>query len=199
LKNSIYIALLILLAFAKGSFAQLSQEELDTCVVYTSIESALNNPEDVYILKLNKKKYKVLPKEILQFSNLQVLELKKNKLLVLPDELSQLINLETLDLSKNQFEVFPKCITELTNLKNLNLSQNIITAIPYAINNLKKLEYLDMWSNELYVIPESISELKSLKVFDLRVIQFTDKEKSHIKKLLPNTKVHFSNSCNCAN
>ena len=54
-----------------------------------------------------------------------------------------------------------------------------------------------MWSNELVKIPDEISQLTSLKEVDLRVIQLSDREKERISGLLPNTKVHFSNSCNC--
>jgi Leucine-rich repeat (LRR) protein len=65
------------------------------------------------------------------------------------------------------------------------------------IKNLQKLEYLDMWSNNLNSFPESLNELKKLKEFDLRVIQFTKGEKDRIITLLPDTKIHFSSSCNC--
>ena len=54
-----------------------------------------------------------------------------------------------------------------------------------------------MWSNELIEIPDEIGQLTSLKEVDLRVIQFSDREKERISELLPNTKVFFSNSCNC--
>ena len=94
-------------------------------------------------------------------------------------------------------DAFPTDIVELTNLKRLILNQNDIEGIPYMIKNLQKLEYLDMWSNNLSKFPESLTEMKNLKEFDLRVIQFTDDEKERIATLLPNTKIHFSNSCNC--
>jgi Leucine-rich repeat (LRR) protein len=178
--------------------AQLSQDELDTCRIYTSLESALHNPDDVYILRLPKSKLKEVPLEILQFKNLNILDLSKNKLSELPDTLAILQYLQEVDLGKNKFEVFPVVLTKLIHLKKLTLSQNMITAIPFDINQLKDLEVLDMWSNDLYVIPDSISDLKKLKLFDLRVIQFSETEKEHISKLLPNTKIEFSNSCNCA-
>ena len=112
--------------------------------------------------------------------------------------MAQLKYLEKVSLSKNEFETFPIVLTELTDLKKLYLDQNQITAIPHDINKLIKLEVLDMWSNELYIVPESISELQNLKVFDLRVIQMTQAEQDRIKALLPDTKVYFSTSCNCA-
>ena len=171
---------------------------LDTCIIYKSIESALKNPEKVFILDLSKEGYKVFPQEILQFENLVSLKLAKNKLSVIPDEIKQLRYLEILALGKNNFSTFPVSITNLPNLKKLYIDQNEITAIPHDINKLQKLEVLDMWSNDLYIVPESISQLAKLKVFDLRVIQMSKDEQERIIKLLPNTKVHFSNTCDCA-
>lgn len=172
--------------------------DLDTCKTFNSLETAIRNPNDVFILDLTKNKLKEFPKEILAFKNLRVLILAKNKLSDLPFELAQLSYLEKVSISKNDFETFPVVLTELTNLQKLYLDQNKITAIPHDINKLKKLEVLDMWSNDLYVVPESISELENLKVFDLRVIQMTQSEQDKIKALLPNSKVYFSTSCNCA-
>ena len=106
--------------------------------------------------------------------------------------------MEVIYLSKNYFSTFPIALTLLPQLKKLYIDQNEITAIPHDINKLQELELLDMWSNDLYIVPESISELKKLKVFDLRVIQMSNDEQERINKLLPNTKVHFSNTCNCA-
>ena len=70
-------------------------------------------------------------------------------------------------------------------------------AIPSEIKRIKSLKKLDLWSNELSEIPNEISELTNLKELDLRVIQFSDKDIERIISLLPNTKIYFSNSCNC--
>lgn len=193
-----WISLIAWLLFSNQLSAQLlSKEQLDTCRVYTSLEQAIRHPERVYILDLSKQKIKDFPKEILQFKNLNILKLNKNKLEQLPDSLSQLINLQEIELDNNRFSHFPLVLTDLINLKKIVISQNEIEEIPFAIRNLQKLEHLDMWSNNLFKIPNSISELKNLKVFDLRVIQFSTEEKDRLEKLLPNTKIHFSNSCNC--
>lgn len=191
-------SLVVMLFFFNQLSAQLlTKEQLDTCRVYTSLEQALRHPERVYILDLSKQKIKKFPQEILQFKNLNILKLNKNKLDQLPDSLSQLINIQEIELDKNNFSHFPIVLTELINLKKIIISQNEVEEIPFAIKNLKKLEHLDMWSNNLFKIPDSISELENLKVFDLRVIQFSSEEKERLEKLLPNTKIHFSNSCNC--
>lgn len=189
----------ILFLLSNYNFSQdIKDVDLDTCKTFNSLETALRNPNEVFILDLTKSKLKEFPKEILAFKNLRVLILAKNKLSDLPFELAQLSYLEKVSISKNDFETFPLVLTELTNLQKLYLDQNQITAIPHDINKLIKLEVLDMWSNELYIVPESISELQNLRIFDVRVIQMTQVEQDRIKALLPNTKVYFSTTCNCS-
>jgi Leucine-rich repeat (LRR) protein len=93
---------------------------------------------------------------------------------------------------------FPLGITHLYQLERLVLSENQIERIPFDIGNLKNLVFLDMWSNELSYFPDSMRELTQLKEFDLRVIQLSKAEKAQVIDLLPNTKIHFSQSCNCS-
>lgn len=195
--NRIFIIILFFGIYNAGLSQTLSEEDLDTCYIFSSIEKASKTPDEVYILDLTKSKLKAFPLEILSFKNLNVLKLGKNRISSVPEGISKLIYLQELDLGKNRLEEFPGDIVELVNLKKLVLNQNYIEGIPYMIKNLQKLEYLDMWSNNLSSFPESLSELINLKEFDLRVIQFTKDEKERITKLLPNTKIHFSASCNC--
>jgi Leucine-rich repeat (LRR) protein len=197
MRNRLFIFILFLGFLTKGFTQVLSEQELDTCYIYTTIEKASKTPDAIYVLDLTKSKLKDFPLEVLVFKNLNILKLGKNKITSVPDGLSKLIFLQELDLGKNKLDAFPGCIVELRQLKKLVLNQNYIEGIPYMIKNLQKLEYLDMWSNNLSSFPESLNELKNLKEFDLRVIQFTKGEKERITKLLPNAKVHFSASCNC--
>ena len=197
MRNKLFIVILFLGFFTKGSSQVLSEQELDTCYIYTTIEKASKIPEAVYVLDLTKSKLKAFPLEILKFKNLNILKLGKNKISSVPEGISQLLFLQELDLGKNKLDAFPGGIVELVNLKQLVLNQNYIEGIPYMIKNLQKLEYLDMWSNNLNSFPESLNELKKLQELDLRVIQFTKDEKDRITTLLPDTKIHFSSSCNC--
>ena len=197
MRNKLFLFILFLVIFTKGSSQVLSEQDLDTCYIYTTIEKASRLPDAVYVLDLTKSKLKAFPDEILNFKNLNILKLGKNKIASVPEGISKLIFLQELDLGKNKLDGFPGGIVELVNLKKLVLNQNYIEGIPYMIKNLQKLEYLDMWSNNLGSFPESLNDLKALKEFDLRVIQFTTEEKERIKNLLPNAKIHFSASCNC--
>ena len=58
----------------------LSQAYDSTKTIFTSLETALLQPENVYHLRLRKKRLDSLPKEIYQLQNLRILDLSKNKL-----------------------------------------------------------------------------------------------------------------------
>jgi len=192
--------LLILFIFINYSLCHsqlLLPSQLDTCKVYKSLDKALASKQKVYILDISRKKLKTFPIQILELESLNKLILKSNKIDSIPKAISSLLYLQELNISKNRLNYFPREICSITNLKRLILNQNLITSIPSEIKQLNNLEYLDMWSNELKYIPDEISELKKLKEFDLRVILFSKTEKQRISRLLPNTEIHFSNSCNC--
>tara|TARA_B110000438_G_C15613684_1_gene563345 strand:+ start:17 stop:640 length:624 start_codon:yes stop_codon:yes gene_type:complete len=189
---------LILLTLSISSYTQLlSKESLDTCKIYKSIEQAKANPKAVYILDLSKKKLSAIPNEISLFKNLQVLKLSKNKISNIDTSISFPLLIQEINLSRNKLELFPLKVLTLSNLKRLILNQNIIKNIPDGINELQNLIYLDMWSNNLSKISNNIKFLNKLEELDLRVIMFSNKEKERIRNLIPNAKVHFSNSCNC--
>lgn len=180
----------------------ISQEEVvvvDSTKVFKSLDDALENPEIVFHLKLTKKKLSEFPESIFLFKNLMSLDLSKNKLSNIPMGITELKNLRELKLNKNKFIQFPLAVCELDSLRLLGINQNSIAVIPPEIGNLKELTYLDMWSNDLDVFPSELQQLQKLKEFDLRVIQLSDEQQRHIVFLLPKTKIHMSNSCNCAN
>ena len=175
----------------------LGSAALDTMKVYRSLDKALKEPEKVYILDLNKEKLKDFPLEILQLKNLNVLLLQKNKFKEIPDTIQNLTYLQELDLSRNKLTEIPVGITKLQHLKSLTLNRNQIEALPPEFGNLSELQYLDMWSNNLSEFPRELSKLEKLKTFDLRVISYNSDEQKYIQKLLPETEILFSNSCNC--
>ena len=171
--------------------------DLDTCRTFTSIESAMINPDVVYKLNLHKMKLKEFPEEILHLSNLLVLDLSKNKLTEIPEEIGELSHLVEVNLSKNKIVSFPVGLTQCHLLRKITLSQNEDSLPP--IGNLSQLEYLDLWSNNLGYYPNEMKKLVQLKELDLRVINLNKQEQQRISSLLPNTKIHFSPSCDCAN
>lgn len=193
---SIFISLLLSVAQIKGQTLALS--DLDTLPLLSLEEAKKLPPSEVYRLSLKKEKLTELPKEIFLFENLQELNLTKNKIYYFPKNLDQFKYLQILNFSNNRLATIPKEIGNLTNLKKLILNQNSFAYLPEEIGALKKLELLDLWGNEISHLPDEIVELRStLKELDMRVILMSNQEHQNIKALLPETKIHFSKSCNC--
>ncbi len=171
---------------------------LDTLTGFTSLEEALKHPEQVIKLELRKKKLKVFPPEIFQFTNLQYLDLSKNNITEIPTGISALKSLQYFTIARNNLIEFPAEIGELTNLYYFNANQNDLIGITAQIGKLEKLRNFDLWSNNLEHFPDELQNLKSLKVLDLRVIMIPDAEQARIQALLPNVKIYFSPYCRCS-
>ena len=71
------------------------------------MEAALENPKEVYVLRLNSKKLTQFPAEITQLSNLEELFLMNNAIQEIPHSILQLKKLRKLILENNQIEVIP--------------------------------------------------------------------------------------------
>lgn len=187
----------LIFAFLTTNAQRLSEEQLKEKPVFTSLEEALQNPNEVYRLKL---RYKgdSLPEEIFRLTHLQELQAQRCKLAVLNSRIDELQNLEYLNISGNHLVRLPESIGRLTHLKTLVISRNIIEYLPESIGNLHELTYIDAWENPLYVLPESISNLKNtLKTIDLRQIDLRDAELERMEELLPYTKIEFTSTCDC--
>jgi len=183
--------------------------------VYTSLEEAFANTDEVYNLILNDNQLTSLPESIGNLTNLQELWLDENQLTSLPESIGNLTNLQTLSLSGNQFTTLPEWIGNLTNLQTLWLDENQLTSLPESIGNLKNLQVLWLDENQLTSLPESILNLMNLQTLSLSGNQFTtlpewignltnlqvlwlddnnltEAEKKRIKKLLPDCEIGFS-------
>jgi Leucine-rich repeat (LRR) protein len=166
-------------------------------VIYTSLEEALLNPNEVRYLSLKHKKLRTLPQEIYQFKNLEILDLSKNRLEEIPSEIDKFKQLKEINVANNNLTTLPIQIGQLIHLKKILASQNNIALLPNTISNLINLELLDLWSNEIESFPDEIGALKQLKFVDLRGIMLSDEQKSNIRSLLPNADIQFSMGCNC--
>ena len=177
----------------------LNSVALDTVPTY-NLQQALNqNPLEVYKLSLKKMKLTELPTEILKFKNLQYLDLQKNKLKTFPASLQNFKYLQELNISYNKIEIITKELGQLVHLMKFTANNNLIVSLPKEIEHLKKLKYIDIWGNDIGSLPYEIQKLKdNLIELDMRVILMSKEENKKIKKLLPNTKIRFSKSCNCA-
>ena len=174
-----------------------AQNEVDTSKIITTLEEALQSPQNVYKLQLRKLPKHQIPDTVFTFANLRWLDVSKNKLKEIPAGIGKLQQLEYLDASKNKLTSVPYTLGFLKNLKVLLLNQNEIETLPKEISNLESLENLDLWSNEIDQFPASISQLHKLKRLDMRVININEPEQQAIKALLPNTEIFFSGGCNC--
>lgn len=192
---------IFIFAFLSNSY--LIAQPLDSATlaskpVFTSLQEALKNPEQVYRLNLKKQKLKKVPLEIFKLTNIQELNLSRNKLTEIPAGIENFPNLQYLDVSVNELNSLPPEIGQCHYLKKMVLNRNNIMEIPSTIGTLTQLEYLDLWSNSIIEFPESIGNLsETLKEVDLRVIYMNDERQEAIKSLLPKTTIHFSRSCNC--
>lgn len=100
----------ILLAFAfllvtSATFGQ-ALDFLDQCsesTTFYSIEEALKDPQNVRKLDLSMQKLKVVPSEIVKFTNLECLDLSFNHISDMPAELAQLKNLKVIYLTGTRF------------------------------------------------------------------------------------------------
>lgn len=141
---------------------------------YNNLDSAIANPTKVISLELEKNKLKEIPKEIIEFKNLERLILRRNYIKEVPKELSSLTKLHYLDLSSNYIEELPK---ELSTLK---------------------LDTLIMWDNLIRIFPKEFEHLgNGLLYLDLRAIQMNKEEQKTIKQLFPNARKRLDYPCNC--
>ena len=194
-----FLLILIQLLFLK---LDTKAQEVDSLTIvnseeYTSLNEALKDPDNVYKLNLRKQKLKEFPMGILKLKNLRELNLNKNKIKIIPEEIYKLKNLRYLNLARNKITSIPVEFFKLVNLKVLIINENDIEVIPPQIDRLQNLEILDLWGNNLSVFPDELANMKNLKLLDLRVISLNDDAQERISNMLPNTKIHFSPSCNC--
>jgi Leucine-rich repeat (LRR) protein len=195
-----FLATSLLLLFTLNLKAQvLDSITLDSLPTYNLQQALEQDPLKVYKLSLKKMKLTELPTEVLNFKNLQYLNLQKNRLKTFPTNIKNFTHLQELNISYNNIEIIPKELGQLLHLIKFTANNNQIVSLPKEIKHLKKLKYIDIWGNDIGALPFEIQELKdNLIEIDMRVILMSKDESKKIKALLPNTKIRFSKSCNCA-
>lgn len=91
--------------------------------VYTSLDEALKNPEQVYHLNLSKQDLGSLPKDIKKLTSLKTLDLRDNRFTDFPS-FARFDKLEKLDLSDNPLKWMPSFI-ELTGTERNVICENV--------------------------------------------------------------------------
>ncbi|HEX4840081.1 MAG TPA: leucine-rich repeat domain-containing protein [Rhabdochlamydiaceae bacterium] len=105
---------------------------------------------------------KVVPSQLLKFSNLSSLILKKGEISFIPEWIGNLKNLTCLDFNKNRIQKIPDSLGNLTNLQLLSLDHNQIDAIPDCLGRLTELVMLCLSDNQIRTIPTTLSKLTKL-------------------------------------
>ncbi len=195
-----YLASVLLILFTINANAQLLDSiAFDTVPTYNLQQALKQDPLKVYKLSLKKMKLSELPSEILKFKNLQSLDIQKNKFKIFPTNITAFKYLQELNISTNRIQIITKELGQLIHLRDFTANSNQIVSLPKEIRYLKKLKYIDIWGNDIGSLPYEIRDLKdNLIEIDMRVILMSKDENNKIKTLLPNTKIRFSKSCNCA-
>lgn len=190
--------LTLLFLFTVQVYSQLlTKEQLDKSPVFTSLEEALKNPDEVYRFKW-KEKGDSIPEEIFKLKNLQELTVAKCHLMIVNQHIDELKNLQHLSVAHNRLVRLPETIGNLQHLQTLIINRNMIEILPESIGNLHELTYIDAWENPMYEFPESITNLQNtLKVIDLRQVALHNDELDKMEKLLPNTDIKVTSTCDC--
>lgn len=190
--------IIFLLVFTIHTYSQsLTKEQLDKIPVYTSLEEALKNPDEVYRFKW-KEKGDSLPDGIFKLKNLQELTVAKCRLMVVNQQIGELKNLRYLNVAHNHLVRLPETIGNLQHLQTLIINRNMIEILPESIGELHELTYIDAWENPMYEFPESIANIQNtLKIIDLRQVALHNDELDKIEKLLPHTDIKVTSTCDC--
>ena len=187
--------LLIVFILFIGMISEVSSQNY---VKFTSIQKALENPEEVEYLRLRREGLKEWPSDLDVFPNLKVLDLAHNKIAHIPYNLSYANQIEELILTGNKLDSLEASVAEFGQVKRLLVGNNHIYHVTPKIGQLKTLEFFEVWSNEVHYLPKEISQLETLKEVDMRGIQISEKHQDNIKALFgPDVELKLSMSCNC--
>ena len=155
---------------------------------YVTIEQALKNPANVYILNLKGQGIKALPDDIMKLVNLEQIDLSYNSFTTIPPQVFRLPKLKTLNISNNAIASLPdlgalrtlttlrldvnpftnpvaelKKVSVLNNLTSLNFAANKLSAFPDELLTMTNLAELDLGYGTIKTLPANIDKMKSLK------------------------------------
>lgn len=142
-----------------------------------NLQSALQQPEAVTSLFLNRMELTTIPPEVFQLPNLKELDLRYNNIAELPAEIGRLIPLEKLVLSNNRIQNLPLELDKLMLLQEIRLDHNQLTIWPAVLHRLPRLEKVTLDYNRLENIPDEPGPLPALR--DLSIAH------NKLKKLPP--------------
>lgn len=127
---------------------------------YTSLDSALANPDNVFSLDLVHQDLTSLPEEIGTLKNLRWLRVNFNRLESIPESIGNCTLLEELYLNDNLLTSLPASFCQLKNLNTLTLDNNHLTSLPACITGFDKITYFSIRHNPLKSWPSQIGAMK---------------------------------------
>ena len=137
--------------------------------VYTSIEEALKNKKDVYILHISDTSLNIKVEDLIKLKKLQRINLScKIDLDTFPGDLVKLKNLQWVKIYNNNIRHVSRFTQYLEYLEILYLENNEITEFPVWLNKYNEhLEFVSFKGNKICGIPREIKMLKNISVLDL--------------------------------
>jgi len=169
----------------------LTEDDLADMPAFTSLEEALESPDECFILELpdgaesekalqealpklpriqqliflNNDQVLNFPKELAMLKNLQYLEIRDSILESLPEEIGSLEHVTDLVITEcKTFTLLPDSICNWPGLVYLEVAGTALDELPDNIGNWKSLEDLNINQNKLSTLPEQIGDLKSLQI-----------------------------------
>ncbi|MFL5751815.1 MAG: leucine-rich repeat domain-containing protein [Bacteroidia bacterium] len=188
---------LIFLSFCLTFTVQVMRSQADSIQykkTYTSLYSAMKEPDKVYRLNLSNLPADSFPIDLSKFKNLEYLCLNNDHIEFIPRSIGDLSKLKVLELNGDNFKTLPPEFSKLTNLqelylnvnKNIDLTKSInvlstlprlsilhlendgISMLPPNLAKLTHLEQLYLNNNKLTVVPTEFNSMKNLKYVEMQ-------------------------------
>ena len=188
-----HCVVIVLCVFVAASCVEPSRPDFTTPLpgTYFSLDSALNNVDDVRRLYLIDQGYDSIPFAITKFQHLEVLELVDNRISDIPLFLNKTI-LRDIGLDGNRLDsINTKAFPNTWQLR-VYLSRNRIKYLPLDYSNMTQIVYLGVSHNRIDTIPRTIRALSnSLDDLSIDGNPLPKSEIDTLKVLLPNTKIYY--------
>ena len=142
----------------------LQAKKLEQTGEFTSIKSALKNPEKVVYLRIDAYDNRIseIPAEIFQLPALKEIDLTDQSVITIPAEVAKAENLEVLNLTGNNIKEIPVAICACEKLRELRIGGDIST-FPPCLKTMKSLKHLTVQSNTVNELMDELLEFKNLE------------------------------------
>lgn len=135
---------------------------------FTSLDSALAQPDSVLSLVLSGKGLSELPQGVEKMKRLAMIELSGNAFTTIPKVLFTLPELGVIMMNQNQITTVPNEIGNLKKLSRISLRDNKISSLPVAIGQCTELTQIDLHNNPLTTLPvKELTVLKKLRTIGI--------------------------------